>query len=147
MGVTMKRVSALSVCFVGLLQVGLGLAEECAGLPGDSISRFECERGQKRPEPPKRLPAQVIGGSGPRQGDRAGYRPWPAEEAPPFRKQGAEPLITIFLTSGNTIRVDKTWVKGDRLIYFSRGFRGSVPLMDVNRLEDLRVKLRLSHAQ
>ena len=63
-------------------------------------------------------------------------------DTPPFRKQGAEPLITVFLTSGSTILVDKTWVKGDRLFYFSRGVRGSVPLMDVNRLEDLRDKLR-----
>jgi hypothetical protein len=65
----------------------------------------------------------------------------------PNSKAGAEPLITVFLVSGSTIRVDKTWSKGDRLFYFSRGERGSVPLTEVNRLEDLRHKLRIGSGQ
>ncbi|MGE5850412.1 MAG: hypothetical protein ACM362_09820, partial [Candidatus Methylomirabilota bacterium] len=58
------------------------------------------------------------------------------------RRQGAEPLITIFLVSGSTIRVDRTWVRGDHLFYTSRGVGGSVALRDVSRVENLMVKLR-----
>jgi len=140
----MKRMSALSVCLAGLLQAGLSLGADCAALPSDSISRVECERSQNRLAAPRGLPAQVIGGPGSQQGGGGRYHPW-AQEAPPFRTQGADPLITVFLVSGSTIRVDKTWVKGDRLFYFSRGLRGSVPLMDVNRLEDMRTKIRSGH--
>lgn len=69
-------------------------------------------------------------------------RPPVAVEGPPLRRQGAEPLITIFLVSGSTIRVDRTWVRGDHLFYTSRGVGGSVALRDVSRVENLMVKLR-----
>jgi hypothetical protein len=138
----MKRISVLSICLVGVLQASSSLGADCAAIPGDSPFRVECDRSQGNLTAPNRLPGQLIGGPGSQQGGGTRYHPWAAAEAPPFRKQGAEPLITVFLTSGSTIRVDKTWVKGDRLFYFSRGVRGSVPLMDVNRLEDLRHKHR-----
>jgi hypothetical protein len=105
---------------------------------------MECERNQNRLTATREAPAQLISASVPRQGEPGQYRPW-AEDAPPFRKQGAEPLLTVFLWSGSTIRADKTWVKEDRLFYFSRGVKGSVPVLEVNRLEDLRDKLRKPH--
>ena len=138
----MKRISVLSVCLVGVLQAGVSVGAECAAISADSPFRTECERGQKALAARGKLPAQVIGGAGSQQEEVGRDRQWARGDAPPFRKQGAEPLITIYLTSGSTILVDKTWVRGDRLFYFSRGVRGSVPLMDVNRLEDLRHKLR-----
>ena len=142
----MKRMGALSVFLMGLLWAGMGLGADCAALPSDSIFQMECERSQKGLATPKGLSAQLISAPASQQGQRARYRPW-AEDAPPIRKQGAEPLITVFLVSGSTIRVDKTWAKGDRLFYFSRGERGSVPLTEVNRLEDLRHKLRTGRGQ
>ena len=145
-GVAMKRMSALSVCLAGLLQAGLSLGADCATLPSDSISRLECQRSQTRLEAPKGLPTQLVGRPGSQQGGGGRSHPW-AQEAPPFRTQGADPLITVFLVSGSTIRVDKTWVRGDRLFYFTRGVRGSVPLTDVNRLEDLRTKIRAGHGE
>ena len=138
----MKRISVLSICLVGVLQASSSLGADCAAISNDSLSRVECDRSQGNLTAPNRLPAQLIGGPGSQQGEAGRDRPWARGDTPPFRKQGAEPLITVFLTSGSTIRVDKTWVKGDRLFYFSRGVRGSVPLMDVNRLEDLRHKHR-----
>ena len=138
----MKRISVLSICLVGVLQAGVSLGADCAAIAADSPLRTECERSQKGLAAPGKLPAQVIGEPGSPQGEVGRGRPWARGDEPPFRKQGAEPLITVYLTSGSTILVDKTWVKGDRLFYFSRGVRGSVPLMDVNRLEDLRDKLR-----
>jgi len=138
----MKRISALSICLVGVLRAGVSPGADCAATSADSPLRTECERSQKALTARGKVPAQVIGGPGSQQGQVGRDRPWAGGDAPPFRKQGAEPLITVYLTSGSTIRVDKTWVKGDRLFYFSRGVGGSVPLMDVNRLEDLRHKLR-----
>ena len=138
----MKRISALSICLVGVLRAGVSLGADCAATSADSPIRTECERSQKGLAARGKVPAQVIGGPGSQQGQVGRDRPWAGGDAPPFRKQGAEPLITVYLTSGSTIRVDKTWVKGDRLFYFSRGVGGSVPLMDVNRLEDLRHRFR-----
>lgn len=138
----MKRMSILSVCLVGLLQAGLSMGADCAALPSDSLFQVECEYNKQRLAAPRALPAQVIAVPEPPQ--VAGTRPRPraVEEAAPLRRQGAEPLITIFLVSGSTIRVDRTWVGGEHLFYTSRGVGGSVALRDVSRLEDLRVKLR-----
>ena len=142
----MKPMGALSVCLMGLLWAGMSLGADCTALPSDSIFRLECERSRKGLETPKDLQAQLMSAPASQQGQQARHRPW-AEDAPPIRKPGAEPLITIFLVSGSTIRADKTWAKGDRLFYFSRGERGSVPLKEVNRLEDLRHKLRTGGGQ
>jgi hypothetical protein len=138
----MKRISVLSLCLVAVLQAGVSLAVDCAALPSDSIFQVECEYNKKRLAASRELPAQVI--AVPDSPKVAGTRPRPraAVDAPPFRKQGAEPPITVFLVSGSTILVDMAWVKGDHLIYTSRGVGGSVALIDVNRLEDLRHKIR-----
>lgn len=143
----MKRMSVLSVCLVGLLWAGSSLGADCAALPSDSIVQVECEYVKKRLAAPRALPAQIIAvPDSPRVVGRRS-RPRAAVDAPPFRKQGAEPPITIFLTSGSTILVDKTWVKGNQLVYTSRGVGGSVALIDVSRLEDLRTRLRAGHAR
>jgi len=138
----MKRMSILSVCIVGLLQAGLSMGADCAALPSDSLFRVECEYIKQRLAAPRALPAQVVAAPESPQVVGTRSRPRAVEEAPPFRKQGAEPLMTIFLVSGSTILVDRTWVRGDHLFYTSRGVGGSVALRDVSRLEDLMVKLR-----
>jgi hypothetical protein len=138
----MKRISVLSISLVAVLQAGASLAADCAAISADSLLRAECERSQKGLVARGELPVQVMGERGSQQAEAGRDHPWARVDTPPLRKQGAEPLITVFLTSGSTIRVDKTWVRGDRLFYFSRGVGGSVPLIAVNRLEDLRHKLR-----
>jgi len=143
----MKRMSVLTVCLVGLLRAGLSLGADCAALPSDSNVQVECEYVKKRLAAPRALPARVIAVPDSPQVVGRRSRPRAAEETVPFRRPGAEPLITIFLTSGSTILVDKTWVKGNHLVYTSRGVRGSVALIDVTRLEDLRTRLRAGHAR
>jgi hypothetical protein len=139
----MKWIGVLSICLVGVLQAGVGLAVDCAAISADPLLRTECERGQRGLTARGKLPAQAIGEPASQRGEVGRDHTWARVDTPPLRKQGAEPLITVFLTSGSTIRVDKTWVMGGRLFYFSRGVGGSVPLTDVNRLEDLRHKIRL----
>lgn len=138
----MKRISVLSICLVGALRAGVSLGADCAALPSDSLLQVECEYIKNRLAAPRALPAQVIALPESPQAVGTRYRPRAVEDAPPFRMQGSEPPITVFLTSGSTILVDKTSVRGDRLVYTSRGVGGSVALRDVNRLEDLRHKLR-----
>jgi hypothetical protein len=139
----MKRMSVLSVCLVGLLQAGPSLGADCAALPSDSVFQTECRYLKNRLAAPSRpIPAQLIGGSESPQVQGTRYRPRGAAPATRFRKQGAEPPITIFLTSGSTILVDQTWVRRDRLFYTSRGVGGGVALRDVIRLEDIRLRLR-----
>ncbi len=138
----MKRMSILSLCVVGLLQAGPSLGADCAALPSESLLQVECEYIKKSIAVPKVLPAQVIAAPESPRVVSTRSRPRAVEEAPLLRRQGDEPLITIFLVSGSTIRVDRTWVRGDHLFYTSRGVGGSVALRDVSRLEDLRAKLR-----
>jgi hypothetical protein len=138
----MKRMSILSVCLAGLLQAGLSMGADCAALPSESLLQVECEYVKKRLAASRTLPAQAIAGPESPQVVGTPSRPRSVEEAPPLRRQGAEPLMTIFLVSGSTIRVDRTWVRRDRLFYSSRGVGGSVALRDVSRVEDLMAKLR-----
>jgi hypothetical protein len=117
------------------------MGADCGALPSDSLFQVECKYIKQRVAASKALPAQVI--AAPESPPVVSTRPRPrAVEAPPLRRQGDEPLMTIFLLSGSTIRVDRTWVRGDRLFYISRDVGGSIALNDVSRVEDLMVKLR-----
>jgi hypothetical protein len=118
------------------------MGADCAALPSDSLFQAECEYNKKRPPAPRALPAQINTAPGARPLVSTRPRPRAVAEAPPSRRQGAEPLMTIFLVSGSTIRADRTWVRGDRLFYISRDVGGSVALNDVSRVEDLMAKLR-----
>jgi hypothetical protein len=118
------------------------MGADCAALPSDSLLQVECEYIKKRLAAPRALPAQVLAAPESPQVIGTRSRPRAVEEAPPLRRQGAEPLMTIFLVSGSTIRADRTWVRGDRLFYISRDVGGSVALNDVSRVEDLMAKLR-----
>lgn len=141
----MKRMHIVSVCFLGLLGADLSSGADCAAFPQDSTSQMECERIQKRLTEPQGNPVQVIGeirSHGSQGGGSRGAGRLAGAQAPTFREPGAEPLLTIVLASGSTIRADTTWVEGDRLFFFSRGVKGSVRLVHVNRVENLSDKLR-----
>jgi hypothetical protein len=118
------------------------MGADCAALPSDSLLQVECEYIKHKIAASKALPAQIIVAPESPRVVSTRSRPRAVEEAPQLRRQGDEPLITIFLVSGSTIRADRTWVRGDHLLYTSRGVGGSVALRDVSRLEDLRAKLR-----
>ncbi len=138
----MKRISVLSICLVGVLQAGVSLGVDCTAIPSNSLLQLECEYVKKRLAAPRALPAQIIAAPESPQVVGARARPRAVQDAPPVRRRGDEPLMTIFLVSGSTIRVDRTWARGDHLYYTSRGVGGSVALRDVNRVEDLMAKVR-----
>lgn len=133
----MKLALFILVVFGGLLWIESSIGADCSALPEDSISRAECERQQRNlGEGQQDRSYDFTGPTSQVGGDRLSNL-FVNDPSPPARRPGAEPLVTIILRSRSTTRVDKTWVKGDRLFYWSRGVRGSFRLADVERVEDL----------
>jgi hypothetical protein len=125
------------VICIGLLWTESSIGADCTAIPEDSISRAECERQQQKlGDKQQDRSYDFTGPTAQKGGDRL-TNLFLNDSSPPARKRGAEPLVTIILRSRSTTRVDKTWVEGDRLFYWSRGVRGSYRLADVERVEDL----------
>ena len=126
------------ILLAGLVWTGSSNGADCTALPQNSIARIECERVQTKAA--GKDPDRTFNLSNPPAAKDAGGKlsgMFVNDASPPVRFKGAEPAVTIFLRSGSTTRVDKTWVEGDRLWYWSRGVKGSFLLVDVDRVEDL----------
>ncbi len=122
---------------IGLLWAESSIGADCSALPEGSISRTECEQQQRKLGENQQNRSYDFTGPTSQKGSDRLANLFVNDSSPPARKRGAEPLVTIILRSRSTTRVDKTWVEGDRLYYWSRGVRGSYRLVDVERVEDL----------
>jgi hypothetical protein len=126
----------LWLIFTGLVWTESSIGADCSALPEGSISRTECEQQQHKLGENQQNRTYDFTGTSQQGSDRLANL-FVNDSSPPARKRGAEPLVTIILRSRSTTRVDKTWVEGDRLYYWSRGVRGSYRLVDVEKVEDL----------